>query len=379
MALGVVLAGCSTTVPGAPEADPAAVAATLDTGSFPKAPMDVAPLDDVAAKTLEAGRLADTLPLVNTFDPDLRYNGSGYLGTPSMMALQMTLSSDVSKAAGDFVLGAMFGANDAKPGSGKRKKDMAVAVLRMADAGAANRAMEYKDFGKADAGDQPRTPVTLPGHPSAKAVSTEWKSLGTTTFTAMMASGEYVLAATATTVDPADGPKRLSDFFSDQQKALADFKAVPLDKLTAQQPDPNGVVRLALPQDPKTWTTATKAAGRNDDVVAAEKRMKDAGVDYIGYGESTVFRTKDAAAATGFAKSVGDWYRETYPDGSASSAIKAAPGSLCWTYPRYKGSKDSKTACAVAHGRYVATVSDEQAVKAIQAINASYRILSDTE
>lgn len=375
----LAIAGCSTTVTGTPVADPVALEASLDVGSYPKTPHKVPALDARSARVAEASRLADAVPLPRDVDPALRYNGSGYIGDRKSLGLSLTLSSSVQDAAGSFEYGAHYSANDQKPGeSGSSKRSMSAAVLRMADATAATKAVAYPDFAKPDKFVTEKAPVTIAGFPTAKAYVTEWKTLGTWAYVAMLPVGEYVVAAYVSMPSRDDVAKAVSTFFDRTQKGLAGYKATPLDKLQSQAPDPNGVVRLTMPDKTgEAWSTPISAAGRASDIDYAVKLYKDTGVDFIGYGDSTVTRTRDDAAAKEFVTRESDWLRTNRTGGSVPTQIRLAPGAFCWAYPKYSGSKETKTHCIVARGRYVASSSDAQTAKVMQAINASYFVLGD--
>jgi hypothetical protein len=287
----------------------------------------------------------------------------------------------VQDAVGNFEYGAQFSASDQKPGDGGyAKRSMSVAVVRMADASAATKAVAAPDFVKPDSATPEKAPVAIAGFPAARAYTTEWKTLGKWAYLAMLPVGEYVIAAYASMPAKDDAAKAISTFFDKTQKGLAGYKATPLDKLQSQQPDPHGVVRLTMPEKSgEAWSTSIPAAGRATDVANAVKLYKDTGVDFVGYGDTTVSRTRDAAAATEFVKREIEWLRAAYPAGSAPTQIRLAPGAACWTYPKYTGSKESKTECVVAHGRYVAAAQDAQTVKVLQAINASYLTLGEAK
>ncbi|ADG80282.1 Lipoprotein OS=Tsukamurella paurometabola (strain ATCC 8368 / DSM / CCUG 35730 / CIP 100753/ JCM 10117 / KCTC 9821 / NBRC 16120 / NCIMB 702349 / NCTC 13040)OX=521096 GN=Tpau_3704 PE=4 SV=1 [Tsukamurella paurometabola] len=378
----LVLVGCSTTVRGTPVADEAAVAAQLDVGSYPKKPRTIATPNDSTARALEASRLADTVPLLREIDPALRYGGGGYLGDRGALKLSLSVSSSLSDAVGDFELGATFSANDHKPGTtGNRTRELTVAVVRMASREAAAKAVASPEFLKP--GRYPDTeerPVSLPDRPSAVAFSTEWKTLKNWSVEAIMQVGEYVVGGFAAAPTVAESAKYLSDFLGRQQKNLETFASTPLDRLGTLKADPEGIVRLTLPSTAAgVWATSVSALGRSTDIEFAQRAFTETGVDLVGYGGNSVYRTRDAAAARVLADKEDEWNRSTYPAGSVPTTITVAPGARCWTHPEFEGSKDTTTQCAVARGRYVAFITDGQTTKALQAANASYLVLGEAD
>ncbi|MET9325447.1 hypothetical protein [Tsukamurella sp. NPDC003166] len=372
----LLLAGCSTTVAGTPEADPSGMPRP-DTGSYATAPRTVDPMTEKVQAAAEGFRMMEIIPLATQIDGSVRYAGRPGIGRISS-SIGSAIGDGVATALEGLEVGAYTSAGDKAPGSTSTDsgKDLITGVFRFKDEAAAraavgNPAVFADDKGFAGSTPTPKVPVTVPGYADAKAY-TKTTTYSTSTV-GLVASGRYVLAGWTT--GPLDWVKK---FFDLQIPALKDFTPTPVDKFSTLTRDHDDLLRYTLAESTPTIYQATLNArtmtAMQNDITAAVKDFADAGVDYVAQAGNNVYRARDAAGAALLADRFITETRTFYA-GSTESKPQGVPGGRCLTYPSYSGSKDTRTYCVAPVGRYLAEVSDTQQTRANQAIGASYLIL----
>lgn len=381
----VLLAGCSTTVPGSPVADPSGVPKP-DTGSYPTTPRTIAPASEKMATALEGFRMAEIIPLAPDVEPKLRYGKSPGVGKLTTATVKSIFGEGLQTVVGDHEVAAYTSATEKVPGSDPlgRSNDLIMGLFRFKDDGAARAAAANPAFmtGEKDFDGKvvPKTQIAVPGYADAKAFTK------TTTFSdgskwvstvGVLASGRYLLAGWTS------GPvEQVQKFFDLQVKSLQGFVPTPVEKFGTLPRDPDGLLRYTLPEQSRTiyeatWNTRTAAAW-STDITAAQQYFADAGVDYVSNAANTIYRARDAVGADLMRDRLAAETKK-FHEGTTESTVTGVPGGRCVTYPTYKGSKDTRTYCVASSGRFTAEVTDSQDARAKQAISASYLILQQAK
>ncbi|MCS3778764.1 DUF7373 family lipoprotein [Tsukamurella ocularis] len=371
----VLLAGCSTTVPGTPVADPSGVPKP-DTGSYATAPRQLGSMTEKMQIAAEAFRMVEIIPLASEVDPALRYGGRpsvGRIGT----TVKSTFGDGVGVAVTDMEVGAYISADDKAPGSdATSSRSLITGVFRFKDesaarAAAANPVILSPDKGFASDAPTPKKPETIPGYSEATGYS---KTIGdSSSRVGVLASGRYVIVAwTNSSVD------LIKKYFDLQVKSLVGFVPTPVDKFSTLPRKDEDLLRLTLvEQSPTVFETTYSPRGFAAfaaDTTGAVGDFEATGVDRIANAGNVVYRARDAAGASKLADAFVAENTRFYPT-STSFTVRGVPGGRCLSYPQYTGSKDKRTYCVVPVGRYLAEVSDMQETRAKQALGASYLIL----
>ncbi|BDH59237.1 hypothetical protein [Tsukamurella sp. PLM1] len=379
-----LLAACSTTVPGSAVVDPSALPRP-DTGSIVIAPREVGKADPALGLVLEGRRMAATAPLLTEIDPDIRYNSDVEAGAlkDSGRTVEFMLGALAAEALKDREVGFFIGASDLKPGVRKdvkaKSRGITVGVVRMPSkekaAAAVTAALRGREP-KADADTPEKKETSIPGYDGAIAYTQDFPTGNPTV--AFVAHEQYVLFTYGEY-----SPEQVRKYFDAQIKGLDSFTPTAMNELAGLPVDESGVAKYTLPPSDedrtRTGTMPLSVALQTQiDVTGAKKAFDEAGVDAVGVGTGTVYRTKDAAAAT---KYVQDSVREVRGFFTTNSAIASpnVPGATCMVLPMYPGSVIKTNWCIAAVGRYVAEVSGPQEQQAVQRIGAEYLILRDAK
>lgn len=375
----VLLAGCSTTVPGSPVADPSGVPKP-DTGSYATAPRQLGAMTEKMHIAAEAFRMVEIIPLASEVDPALRYGGRPSVGRIES-TVKMAFGDGVATAVGGMEVGAYISADDKAPGSdAKSSRSLITGLFRFKDEAAARAAVANpavlspdKAFGSETP--RPKKAETVPGYSEATAYS---KSAGdSTSRVGLLASGRYVIGAwTNSSVD------LIKKYFDLQVKSLAGFVPTPVDKFSTLTRADEDLLRYTLVEESPTVFETTYSprgfAPFASDTTGALADFAATGVDRIANADNVVYRARDAAGAAHLADRFIAENTRFYPGGE-SSTVRGVPGGRCRSFPQYTGSKDKRTYCVVPVGRYLAEVSDMQDARAKQALGASYLILQQAK
>ncbi len=375
-AAALLVAACSSTS-GTPVAAPSTTA-HLDVGQFPVTKRTIeAPATPRAARPLELQRMVTTMPVVTDIVPTMKYVAGIH------NAVASTLSDSFGSGVGHAMSAAQFGISiDYRDKLHTEPvREFLVALIRMPSADAANAAVadpqvmdtDEQIFGGAP---KPKSPLTIPGQPTARAYTTTGES--STSTVALMAHDRFVIGVWTSTPDSTSS---VSAYLTQQLKGLDGFTATPDDKLTTLPPDSDdGVRALTLPFESNGdstiftdgWATARGYPSQMSQPVQARTDLTDAGVDVIGMGASTTYRARDAAGASVLVDRLTAAQSLEIPGGSTWT-VADIPNSKCYT------ARDTPSHgvahCAVPVGRYVAEYSSPQPAKTKQAIAAAYLIL----
>lgn len=381
-AVAALLLTACTTTNGTPAAAPSTTP-HLDTGTFPTTKRAIeAPTTFRAARPLEIQRMFTTMPVVTDIDPTMTYVAGIH------NAISATLADSFGAGIAHALSAAQFGISiDYRDNLNTNSaREFLVILTRMPSSDAANAAVADPQVMASDdpimgEAPKPKSPLTLPGQPTAHAFTKTGDN--TTSTVALMAHDRFVIGVWTSLPD---STSRVGEYLTQQLKGLDGFTATPDDKLTTLPPDSDdGVRALTLPyQSPDDttiftdgWATVRGYPSQTRQPAQERTDLTDAGVDVIGMGASTTYRTRDAAGAS------------LLVDRLTAAQTLETPGGTTWTVADIPNSKcytatDTTTTqgitrgvahCAVPVGRYVAEYSSPQPTKTKQAIAAAYLIL----
>lgn len=375
VALSVVLTGCSTSVAGEAVPD-SATAVKVDTGSFNTAPRQVPPREptDSERKVVAAGLLADRMVLPNEFNAE--YIGTG---TRVITASHQLTTLDPLDATRIGVRGMVYAFSDSRRASRQPiENGMRVILIRMKDDAAAAGAVE--DVRAANPTE------TLPGRPDLVVQLKPPKEAKATEVISYTAVGSMLMIAAAWHDDIAKSRALLPQIVDKQRERLAGFTAPSLADLTALPMDRDNIVSYTVTPDAAEPNTVTTYAGYytrtaqlhwNVDPAASQPIYEETGMDLVGVGGNTVYRTRDAAAA----KRLVELESAHTLKGKLNIqpvTIKGVPDAYCRSYG-IGVATEPYFACWVAVGRYVSEFIDKQPTKTFQATAAAYQILQQTK
>lgn len=390
LAVGALLvAGCSTVVDGsavraAGGPPPGTVDVTLlDPGNYatkPLAPMGVAGTP-AAGAVLDAQRMADFV--VGPWEVDSALSAAyPFAFSPGAMplkpdALQAVTTAEAAQAgsAHNFI----YGYASARQAAGQ--KLLFNIVLRMADPDSATAAT--KDMAQATLDHPPQstapvtmTPIPIPGHPDANAISHSFAEYGGdhtwNVVASFTAHGPYVLVQTAQSTENMDIAAGLVAKALDLQGPRIDAFA-PTDP--AQFPtlprDPSGLLAKSLPVPAKAANVNNNATfGQYGvlhyqiDPAPSTKVFADAQVDTAISAGDWVLEARDATGAAAVADT-----NLKQIQGSPADPVPNMPGSHCLSI-------DSGFWCVATADRYEFEVSASQLRDAHQQMAAQHILLT---
>lgn len=375
-AAALLLAACSSTS-GTPTAAPSSTP-YLDVGQFPVTKRTIdAPATPRAARPLEIQRMFTTMPIVTDIVPTMKYVASIHNALPAVLADSFGAGVAHAMAAAQFGISIDYRDKLDTEGAG----EFLVVLIRMPSADAANAAVADPQVMGTDGpilGHAPKTKsaLTIPEQPTALAFATT--GVNSTSTVALMAHDRFVIGVWTSLTDSASS---IGEYLKQQLKGLDGFAATPDDKLTALPPDSeDGVRALTLPyvsKDDSTiftdgWATVGGYPSQTREPAQERTDLTDAGVDVIGLGASTTYRTRDSAGASLLADRLIAAQSLEIPGGSTWT-VADIPNSKCYT------ARDTPThgvaRCVVPVGRYLAEYSSPQPAKTKQGIAAAYLIL----
>lgn len=153
---------------------------------------------------------------------------------------------------------------------------------------------------------EPRQPVAVPGYPHANG------SASATNMSVSQQHGPFVILASiqAPRLDQTMLVDTIKKSMDQQITALSEFTVIPADDLLDLPLDQDGIMRRAMGKspvgDPLTMSTYDEDFGvflpsgilhYERNTLEAQRAFVDAGVDLVGRRYSTIYRTRDVAAA----------------------------------------------------------------------------------
>ncbi|MEV0293281.1 hypothetical protein [Nocardia sp. NPDC050710] len=389
----VVGAGCANSINGSPQPGLAPVdLAVLKTGGNVTEPTPFKlRLSDGArnVRMIESRHLLNYL--VHPFDVDSDLTDLGnvrLIADPYSMTADGAFPRTYKPIAEkyDILAGAYAGRTN---GSLRATKKLIVSILRFpTEAVAASAADEFDRItGEA----QQRYPIPIDGYPQARATSSDEQSI-----LSFQPHGPYVIVSNASLPQPnrdqlAGMVKKTLDL---QIAQLDKQQPTPLDDLLDLPIDPDGIMRRTAPKSKESNDPffgffeddfgTFQAAGilhylRNP--IEVRKVLEEGGVDLVGNRASTVYRTRDLAAAVRLQTAL---TRLTKND----ETLDPPPGLIDATCVRLDildPNRSFTSFCAVVYQRYVAIViaSAPQLARVDRALQertaAQYSILAKSE
>lgn len=388
----LVLAGCSTTVPGSAVLTTMPAPATevdlhlLDPGNYPTKPRATlgTASDTGRGALLEAARLADYVVGPWRLDPVLIHDVKAGVGPSTFDEI---FGTPATEAAQRHALLAVFTtarvSTAPKSNAVELNTKLTNAVLRFpspADAQAAAAELvsitaTHNPYGTAS---YHPNPIQIPRHPTTSALAQFWDDIDYWQVEAFTVHGPYVLAQYTKSKGGADAAtERIAATLDLQEPLIDQFTPTPVDKLSELPLDPDGLLAHTLPPAGDDGLAVGPVAQLHfdNDPIRSQALFHDAHLDQVSHGRTQVYRTADAAAAKkivdAFASKVGMGFEAmVYAPG-----IKGMPGSKCLMREGVL-STDQIHYCVAAADRYVVEVSATQELEAHQVVSAQYLMLT---
>jgi hypothetical protein len=396
-----VLAGCSDplvqgkAVPeGASTPAPQVDVGKLDTGKYPigpLAPRDVAGSPD-AGRRLEAQLMAPYVLGPWQVDDTLT-EGSSPAGSIVLSKDDFAFNLRARVAAGlfgqPFVVGFVADRHNADSAAPMSLRN---GVLRFADPRAAADAVTSMtsstmtlpvDSSVHPVLIEPPVAIPVPGHPESSGSLQKYNDDDTIKqeVTALTAHGPFVVVQVVQHPKGPDAAAALAARAIDLQLPLLDGFQPTNPTFFPQLPlDPTGLVAHTLPTAPDEATPMSGSAYPPAGALHAEAnpvlvgpQLSTAGVDEVSIGASTLYRAKDAAAATALAKDFEDAAAKQ-PSTQSAAGVPGLPDSRCLLVADANGLVP-KYLCLATFDRYAFKTSARDFTRAQQQLAAQYRML----
>lgn len=386
----LAIAGCAVDGSAAPgEID----VRTLDVGKYPTGPLEeryTYPHDLGMGLNLALMRLANQVVTGHDIDPRFKY-GTG--AVPFLTAEKATkVLADVSGPVlerNNMKFGVAVGHSEQAPDKHGKTPDgsafTTVTVMQFPDDATAARAateLAEADFGVAAEANQR---VTLAKYPAAQA---HWRP-GVANLGAFTARGSYVISLFIGANDPVlEQLATLAEQVLDAQTPLLDaLKPLDPEAVLRLPNDPDGMLRRTLNPSgigiPDFGSQAVfEPRGflhRMADQDSWRQVLTDQGVDRWAVsgttisGSSTLFRTRDSAAAL----RLGSTILERSHPGDATPP-PSVPKAECGESAKENDTDHKRFRCIVAYRQYVATVESDQLGDVHQRAAAQYALLANS-
>lgn len=377
-AIGLTVAACGSSTGGeavtaspsaAPSSPTVTIPAGLNTGSFGTTPYAPKSGDYNTAWVAEGNRMGEYIVSPTTIDSTLTMGGAGLAGFPVINAVSLSQYVPDGTAAVFLTQGMKVG-NTATRGT------------TFADPSRALRIGLYRFDGDATAttvldrittrtNDMPK--VTVPGTSGVSA--TEFKP---GTVDSYLAVGQIVINISGTAPTTAEATELVAKAYPKQIDELKKFTPTPAADILKAPVDIDGMLARTLDAkstDPEHYLQVG-VIGINGLAIrvantANMQRYRDAGVDLVSTNGGTLYRTKDANAAT---KLLGQVSTNTDRGYVAAGPVPQLPTSACVKDP--KGTDDYQFRCFITNGRYLADLTGATLETAQQKAAAQWVILA---
>ncbi|MFD7841538.1 hypothetical protein ACFV4K_01180 [Nocardia sp. NPDC059764] len=364
----------------------------LDTGSYATKPQQFEPKDAaLAARTTEALRLGNVVPLPMDIDPALTHRMLGvqpFTGVDSFEGdpfLQVLDNEHFTANTPGLVAGFATSAKSDADNNIAFSLREAVMIFDTADsATSAASALARGGFARTESPELAQ-PASSPQYPSASVTWVPNYQL----LASFYATGRFVIVTVAQNtenmqlkVSDQPGLLNLSDkATSATVERLKNFQPTSTDKLAALPLDPQGILRLTLRRptgDPMAYSfdgvlDNKGALHSSADPSKTAPRYDHTGVDYVGYGVGQMVRTRDTEAAKRYIQEIPVSrfeHRIDPPPGlpSASCYKAKAPNATQFSFH-----------CYVTFDRYAVAVPAAQQQDVYQRTSAQYAILANNK
>lgn len=378
LGLGIVAAlatGCGTVVPGTAVPDQDALEIKLDTGGLSTKPR-VPEAPGSQRKVLAANMLGERTVLVSDIDPTY-VDGGAQTAVVARNFISLA-SEDTERLA---KRGFVYGFSDSRRPVKSSNEGLSLYVIRMADEAAAKGAVDdFRTDGKAT--------EPLPERPDIAVRKTlPDDTFEFTRFTAYASVGPLLVIASPFGTDENKARGLITKTIEAQWNKLAGFTSPASSDLPGLPLDKDGIVSRTIKPEPIEGGTfenffgfLEKTGSRHwdDNPVTAAKIFDETGMDLVGIGRNTVYRTRDDAAAKRFLElAETEWLGKLVAQSPFS--IDGLPDAKCRTHKLYESSDSSLYTCYVAVGRYVSGFTAKQAAQVRQVTSAAYLILKSAE
>ncbi|KAF0848330.1 DUF7373 family lipoprotein [Nocardia caishijiensis] len=357
----MLCSGCGSTVTGTPQPGATAVDInTLRTGPFRTEPTTFKlkeGLDEPKqVRLVEARRLINHLINPADIDPEVRLPGKPtvFAAAEDLPIFQGIHESHRAVLSGNYKFIAGVAANQDN-GSARNPRQISVAVFQFDSNAESIRAARELHL---------ITVHTWPGPDvqTRENADTFSSGHGGTHQDTWHAYGPYtILVSVRIPHSSVDELSRISDSaVAEQKQALDSHKPVPLDEVLDVPVDGENVMRRAMDHDVRDTLTSADSYGTYQpsgirhferDPAGAVAKFDQTGVDLIGRRASTVYRTRDTAAA---------FLLQTYlaTKGKDDTALDPPLGIADAQCVRFDtaDSRGHNSMCAVVYGRYVGVV-----------------------
>ncbi len=382
-----LLAGCTTVMAGTAARDPGFVPGSvtpvlLQHGNYPiKTGKPPAPGGEVST-IIEAQRMADFVVYPWEVYPsatDSDQVGTAVIKSPKALNLEIPgpAIADIATANG-FINGFTTSRGTPQKAPGKHMA-VNIMVLRFPGPDQANAAAAAFAAQKVTSdGSTDVHPMVIPGHPEAGGLA-QTLSSGRPSVQAFTAHGPYVFFVFTQTDDTADAAAAAVGKALDLQGPRIDqFQPTDPAQFATMNTDPAGLLVRTLPPSGSASVNngvygpkgMLHFSAGSDPQVAADRFTKY-GIDAIAMEKTTVYKTKDASAATDFAAIVA---KELADGATPGPVVPGFPAAKCFTVTN-PGALDERIQCVATADRYLYTVFSKQSNDAIQQTSAQYLLL----
>ncbi|WP_278262760.1 hypothetical protein [Nocardia sp. AG03] len=387
--LGVVLLAAALTgcrISGTPQPTDVDLAA-LDYGTYQHVPLTPPPGTEYSGRVIESIRIGEVMINPATADSALSVSpldkGAVPLPTPAKVSGVLSDQARAVLTEHGLLAGFLVEGTDT---AGVRR--LTVLALRMPNPEAASKAAVALDA--ADAAVSPdNVAVSVPRYPAARA---HWRPT-VASMAATVAHGAFVvsLLAVHTTPDAAALTDLLAAAFDAQLPELDRFVATPAERFADLPIDPDGLLARMVPEKPGRWSPPAVVLIDADEIAGGKAALHARGVVYgpnaaYLFGSRQQRTSEDALALMSFdgLKRYPDAVeaRRAFQRGAKSFAdLTPIPGPegivdiRCGDFGAGRGDPNIRYACALPHGRYVATVFAASEEQIRQKAAAQYSLL----
>ncbi|GAA1071701.1 DUF7373 family lipoprotein [Tsukamurella spumae] len=390
VALCMLLAGCSTAIPGEPVADPSAL--KLDTGNYATTPRTVAAIAAADAWQQEGFNMAEAVVAPFDIRPTLTVQSTAIetFSTSIIHPVQMVDFRDERKSDGFLtrdqtlkLLGTSFQTGflaEAADNATDPAVHLRSGLLRFQDSDAAARALQIMRDSAAE------TPAEIAKVRGA-AVVANYPTFGRTRLAAAAQVGNLIAVSSATTRAATDAPELVSSILEAQvTKATTYRQGAPLGQYRLIPMDKDGIMSRTLPSsveaEPSVLGLSSRVhfadgyrSTRTHYMMTLDRDWYDKatrnGIDLVAWtSESVVYRVRDRASAYAFANSSPDGVTTTSaPPESGDNRIPGLPrnANVCVH-------TTTSTGCTAIVGRYLVNSVHKTLQQARQATAALYMI-----
>ena len=363
----------------------------LGSGNFPVKPMPPLGVAGSAAQgaLIDARRMADDVVGPWEVDPTLVIPGvSRAMVLPDTAALGDLLPAAVAAAAEPHRM--LYGfASDRQ----NRDQDRLLnAVLRFADPAAATAAAT--DMATAATAQAPTVnhPVPIPGHPDARATTFTYDldsdGASPATVYSFTPHGSYVLVQLAHSSGPDEAMRWVAAALDVQGPDIDRFVPTDPAQFSTLAVDPSGLLARTMsaptypdppgarPLDPQIGSYLPRAALHfQDSPIDARVAFTAAGVSEMTFNQTTIYRTRDPAAARALVGNLTDIALHTESAAQPINAVDFLTGSKCLQSQRNPDTGESVSFCFAALKDLTIAVHDADPTGARQETAAQYKML----